>query len=311
MSAVLLREARPLVPAGIGALARADDLIDLLIRDGRIAALAPAGRLDAPDAKPVELGGRWLLPGLWDSHVHLGQLALARERVDLSGCAGAAEVAERFAAAVATGAGKLGPVIGVGFRDALWPDAPTPALLDAIPAAVVAISADVHTVWSNRLALASVGAAPEQWFAREQLAFDLGIAYGEVSPERVDRGVAAALDDAAARGVVGIVDFEMDDAGAAWARRLRAGFAPPIRIAAAVYPQHLDAAAARGQRSGAPIGDHGPVRGGPYKLFADGSLNTRTAWCDEPYSGSGGDTGIAVYSGPALGPNSAARPAPA
>lgn len=303
MSRLLLCELRPLVPTGLDGAGAPDAPIDVLIEDGRIVALAPAGELAAPAAEAVELGGRWLVPGLWDSHVHLGQAAIASERVDLVGCASAAEVAARLAAAVAAGAGQHAAVLGVGFRDALWAETPTAALLDAIPSPVVAVSADVHTVWSNRLALAGIGASPEQWFAREQLAFDLGVSYGRVPPELVDRSVAKVLVDAVARGIVGLVDFDMDDAGAAWARRLRTGTAPRIRVEAAVYPKHLADAVARGQRTGEPIGaslgagidPSGLVCGGPYKLFADGSLNTRTAWCDEPYPGSGGDTGVAVY----------------
>jgi len=44
----------------------------LLVRDGRIAAIAESGALEAPDGAPrIDLGGRALLPGLIDLHTHL------------------------------------------------------------------------------------------------------------------------------------------------------------------------------------------------------------------------------------------------
>ena len=45
----------------------ADRDVDLLIEDGLISKIGSIGRGD------VELDGRWLLPGLWDEHVHFTQ----------------------------------------------------------------------------------------------------------------------------------------------------------------------------------------------------------------------------------------------
>ncbi|HUP19554.1 MAG TPA: amidohydrolase family protein [Gemmatimonadota bacterium] len=46
----------------------------VVIRDGRIAAIGPAGEIDVPaGARVVEGAGRWLAPGLWDMHVHLSK----------------------------------------------------------------------------------------------------------------------------------------------------------------------------------------------------------------------------------------------
>ena len=42
------------------------------------------------DAPQVRLDGRWVMPGLWDAHVHLTQWALARRRLDVSGATSAA-----------------------------------------------------------------------------------------------------------------------------------------------------------------------------------------------------------------------------
>ncbi|MEE8558503.1 MAG: amidohydrolase [Myxococcota bacterium] len=52
---------------------------DVLIRDGRIVAVAPA--LDPPaEARIVDLSGKWVTPGLIDPHSHLGVYALPRTK---------------------------------------------------------------------------------------------------------------------------------------------------------------------------------------------------------------------------------------
>lgn len=43
--------------------------LDLLIRDARIVAIGP--NLDDADATPVDLAGRWVVPGLMNAHTHL------------------------------------------------------------------------------------------------------------------------------------------------------------------------------------------------------------------------------------------------
>jgi cytosine/adenosine deaminase-related metal-dependent hydrolase len=71
MSALLLRQVR-VVPLDGQAAA---DPVDVLIEDGLIAELGPAA---GPHRVPAVAGeGRWLIPGLWDTHVHLAQWALA------------------------------------------------------------------------------------------------------------------------------------------------------------------------------------------------------------------------------------------
>jgi predicted amidohydrolase YtcJ len=57
-----------------------------------------------------------------------------------------------------------------------------------------------------------------------------------------------------------------------------------VRVRAAIWPPWLDAAVDAGHRTGEVVaGTGGRVAVGPLKILADGSLNTRTAWCDEPY----------------------------
>ena len=72
----------------------------------------------------VDLDGGFLVPGLHDRHVHLSQWAMVSRRLDLAGADSAAAVAAIVAASVDRGEPE---VIGFGYRDGLWPDAPTRA----------------------------------------------------------------------------------------------------------------------------------------------------------------------------------------
>src|SRR5690606_28166987 len=70
---------------------------------------------------------------------------------------------------------------------------------------------------------------------------------------------------------------------AAWRRRVAAGFAAH-RVRAGVWLDHLDDALAAGLRTGDPVPGAGPlVTMGPFKVIADGSLNTGTAHCRHPF----------------------------
>ncbi|MAT18865.1 MAG: amidohydrolase [Leifsonia sp.] len=270
---LLLRRAR-LVGAG-------DELVDVLVREGRVAALAPRVEADAA-TEVIDLDGRFVHPGLWDGHVHSGQVSMAARRLDVSGADSAAEVVALVRARLDVAPPAPGDVLlGFGFRDGLWPEEPQPEDLELGEHAVSLVSGDVHTVWSNRAALATIDRGPDDWWLREQDAFDANIAFSVVPEAVLDRW---AIEDAGAwarRGIVGIHDLEMEDAPGAWARRVAAGFGG-LRVRAGVYPAGLDAAV--GVRTGVAIeGTRGLVEGGSFKLFTDGSLNTRTAWCAEPY----------------------------
>jgi predicted amidohydrolase YtcJ len=114
-----------------------------------------------------------------------------------------------------------------------------------------------------------------------------------------DAAVADALTAAASRGVVGVVDLEIDDNVAAWMRRAT-GAEPATRVRAGVWPQHFEDLVARGLRTGDPLPATagGLVTQGPLKVVVDGSLNTRTALCHDPYPGAGGAHGCGVLSVP-------------
>jgi hypothetical protein len=106
--------------------------------------------------------------------------------------------------------------------------------------------------------------------------------------EDLDRWVAEATTAAAARGVVGLLDFEYADNLTDWRRRVTT-HRVDVRVACSIPRDRLDDAIAAGVRTGDLVpGTAGLVEAGPVKLFVDGSLNTRTAYCADPYPGGGG-----------------------
>jgi predicted amidohydrolase YtcJ len=287
--------AAPLILAGVR-LPGADTPVDVHVVRGVVRAIAPAG--SSPDAsvadatsgaERLELDGRWIVPGLWDRHVHMAQWAMVARRLDLAAVASAADAADLVAASVRDGAAE---VIGMGYRDGLWPDRQRIDLLDdaagAVP--VVLVSGDLHACWVNTAAARRHGlldGAGESGVLREGDCFRLVRELDDVADDVLDEWVSDAARAAAARGVVGIVDYEMRWNRDDWARRAATGF-DALRVRFGVYTQHLDRAAEAGLRTGdAVAGTGGLVRVGGYKVITDGSLNTRTAWCVDPYPGVG------------------------
>src|SRR5690349_19608983 len=105
----------------------------------------------------VDLGGRCVLPGFTDAHVHFPTWSLAQRQVRLEGTRSLDEALERIAAA----APDVAPgrwLRGTGWRSGDWaPEVePTKEALDRVtgdtPAALMA--RDYHSLWLNSAALA-------------------------------------------------------------------------------------------------------------------------------------------------------------
>lgn len=267
----------------IGGARVGDRDVDVLVEQGRITVIGSIGRGD------LQLDGRWLLPGLWDEHVHMSQWASARGRLDVSGASSAAEAGRIVGERVASGE-VPGLLVGGGFRDGLWPDVPTAQILDvaAADSAVVLLSADLHSAWLSTAATRRLG-VPADWagLVREAAAFEVATSAAAADEDVVDGWVSAAARAAASRGVVGIADLEMTWNVDPWRRRLDRGF-DALRVQAAIYPDDLDRAIELGLRTDDELQPLLTVGG--LKVLTDGSLGTRTAATVEPYAG--GDTGM-------------------
>jgi hypothetical protein len=280
MADLLLRGAR---------LQGRDAPVDVAVRQGVVVSVAPS--IAAEHAEVLECEGRLLLPGLWDEHVHVTQAAVAARALQLGSTGSAAQAAGAVADSSVAEPGD-GLLLGIGFRDGVWPDLPTRAALDgATDRPVVLLSHDLHCVWLNTAAGRLFNAeVPESGLLVEDAAFAVSSRARDLLAERSDDDVLALGRAAAGRGVVGVVDFEMAWNPGEWRRRFAGGF-DAVRVEASVYPRDLDRAATEGLRTGAVLGSE-LLTVGYLKVLIDGSLNTRTAYCHDPYPD--GTTGLAT-----------------
>ena len=155
----MIRRARP-VP-----LAPGDPVVtmplDVHVRAGVVVEVGTD--LERPDGvEEIDADGRWLLPGLWDQHVHLGQWTLARQRLDLAAATSPEDVVARVGARVHEAPGE--PIIGWGHRPGTWTRGVTVAEIDDVTGVtpVVLIAGDGHHAWLNSAALAALGLPPRR-----------------------------------------------------------------------------------------------------------------------------------------------------
>lgn len=289
---LLLRDVRIV---GLGAPTRVDErlpaeasLVDLRIVDGVIDEIGPALRADG--AEVHDAGGRWAMPGLWDAHVHMAQWESLISRLDVSGTDGPDEVLARIRAHLdGPDAPVVGEVLqGFGFRLGQWSRLPSTAELDAVVGdrPTVLISGDCHAGWLSTAAYGLLGVDPRPGSIDEDEWFEIYFRLGELPmhPERVRAAAETAQRQAAAKGVVGIVDMEFHDGFIEWPWRVSEGL-DRLRVRPATYPAGLDRVLEAGHRTGDVLDPYGLVTMGPLKVITDGSLNTRTAWCCEPFAG--------------------------
>ena len=273
-----------------------DHPVDVLVTDGVVTEIAPA--LDSvAGVDEIDLGGRWVMPGLWDQHVHLGQWVLTSGRLDLAGTPDVESavrlVRDRFTAT--DGA----PVLAWGHRPATWPQPPTVAALDEVSDTVpiVLIAGDGHHGWLNSAALGLLGLPPRtgvvaegEWFDNYARLEALGLS-GDISPASYQR----TMEHLAGLGIVGLVDLEFGERPHSWGERVAAG-ADLLRIRGGVYPDGLAEFIAAGLSTGSPLPGCSPRQVfGVLKLISDGSLNTGTAWCCAPYPSGAGTGGEINY----------------
>ena len=290
VTALLLTNARRAGDAG---------LADVLLDDGRVAAVAPAGSAVAASAERVDLDGRTVIPGLWDAHVHLTQWALVRRRLDVSAATSVQHALGLVRAGlddpVSAPAVPGQPLVGYGFRWATWSEYPTASALDAVAGdvPVILLSGDLHAAWASTAGLRYLGIGDHPTgLLREEEWMPASPRIGAMPDAVTDALVADAARDAARRGVVGVVDFEVAENLVVWRRRVAEGW-DGLRVRASVWEQYLRPVLAEGLRTGdSLVPGTSLVTQGPLKVISDGSLNTRTAYCFDPYAGAPGGRGI-------------------
>ncbi|WP_423920143.1 amidohydrolase [Frigoribacterium sp. 2-23] len=264
-----------------------DDLVDISVVEGRVAALSPAGEVDHGRVEALDLDARIVTPGLWDEHLHFTQWTTTRSRLDLAGTTSADDVLRRVRDELArAGRAETEFLTGYGYRDGTWSSPTTLRALDEVAGdtPVVLINGDLHSAWLNGAAASRVGVdLDETGVVSESRWFDASQRVAAALPPTTAMFREAA-EAAARRGIVGVVEFENADNLAHWPDRVAAGV-DAVRVEASVWPVRLDDAIARGLRTGDRLDPTGLVTMGRLKVVVDGSLNTRTALCWEPYPG--------------------------
>ena len=274
--------------------------VDILVAAGRIRAIAPD--IDRADAsETVDLGGRRVVPGLRDAHVHFTHWAFNRLTADLNRALMSAGNAEEAAEAVARHASEAttgGWIRAMGFRQSSWPAMPQKKHLDRVaPGVPIALtSQDGHSAWFSSAALAAVGMNHETGYLREWEAWEAERQLPAYSEQQTDAAIDTAIDAAVRRGVTHIQDYgwSYDDV-AGWMRRSANG-PLRLRVTSGVHMRQLDEAEAAGWRSGQFLDQFGRHEVGPLKLFADGALGSRTAHCDHGYTGEPDNFGMPLLS---------------
>lgn len=256
--------------------------VDVLVEGGLVTTVGPGMSVAG---EQYDAQGAWLMPGLWDQHVHLAQWTLSSARLDLA-------PARSSAAAVALVRERLAewpdlPVIGWGHRPTAWEDNPVVSQLDAIETdqPIILIAGDGHHGWLNSTALKMLALSTREGVVAEAEWFE---AYGRISSVLGTDGTGPdayrrTMEVAAAQGVVGLVDFEFSGGVDDWVARWEDG-ADLLRVRMSTYASGLDDVLARRLRTGDPLAGDPRLTMGPLKIISDGSLNTRTAWCCDPYA---------------------------
>jgi predicted amidohydrolase YtcJ len=274
------------------------------ILNGRIVAVGSDGAVAGwrgADTRVVDAGGKRLIPGFNDAHVHILDGGAALESVQLNEVTSNAEFVQRIAAFAAKSA--HGDWIRGGeWDETKWSPAvlPTRRQIDAAtaenPVSIERYDGHAVLVNSRALALAGITAAtpdpPGGVIVRDPQGEPTGV-LKDAAMDLVDRvipppnseqrrrALAVALREAAARGVTSVQTLAVDYSTIETLREflnegrltVRVYAAPPI---ARVEDQ---AQLGIGRAFGGPM-----LRLGALKAFADGSLGSRTAYFFEPFA---------------------------
>jgi hypothetical protein len=254
----------------------------------------------------LDLGGRVVVPGFSDAHVHFPTWALAQTEVNLDGCASLDEALERLRTAPPPADGRW--LRGYGWRSGDWQPQrePTRQDLDAIagdtPAAMIA--KDYHSIWLNTAALSLAGGDLEvdggvverdasgepTGVLREEAAWRFKERYMVWPDDEYLEAMRVGIKLANSRGVTAVHDKDgWLGALRLWSQLEERGQLS-LRVWQSIPHDKLDDAVSIGMRSG--MGSPW-LRLGYLKVFMDGTLGSQTAWMLD-------DSGVRITSGEEL-----------
>jgi predicted amidohydrolase YtcJ len=304
-----------LTGVGLGA-DHAQRVTAIAVGDHQIVAIgddAAVLRQKQPGTQLFDLHGAFVMPGINDAHVHLGDAGRIKLSVDLTGCTSLAEMLRRVsAAAAAAPAGEW--LLGGGWDHTLWDNKtlPTRQDLDTVSGGHPAffIRVDGHIAVANSAALALSGltnqtpSPPGGQLDHDGEGNLTGIVREDSGRELIQRHIPApshdlrrraillAVKDAAAHGVTSVQDNSDWDDFLVYQELEREGQLP-VRISEWLSfndPVELLVA----HRAAQPADDR-MLHTGMLKGFMDGSLGSRTAALLSPYTDDPGNSGLPRY----------------
>jgi predicted amidohydrolase YtcJ len=278
----------------------------------RIVAVGGAKEIESwrgPDTQGIDAGGRLLIPGFNDSHVHFIDGGLQLEGIDLKKAATAEEFVRRIADSARSG--REGEwILGGGWDEQCWqpPDLPSRGMIDPVTAGRPALlyRSDLHAALANTVALNLAGVTRESTdppggaIVKDAGGDPTGILKDSainivkrilppLTPERRRQAAKRALSHAASLGVTSVQHMNPTSDDVNLYMELAEHKELTVRIYAASpmreWVEHGRPGIRRG--FGSPM-----LRIGALKGFADGSLGSTTALFFEPYLDSPGTKGL-------------------
>ena len=282
-----------------------------ILRD-RIVGVGTEAEVNAwrgPNSKVIDAGGKLVLPGFNDSHVHFVSGGAQLDNVQLNDATSGQEFVRRIGERAKT-TPKGSWILGGDWDETKWspPDLPTKEMIDPVTGdtPVFVSRYDGHMGLANSAALRAAGITaqtpdpPGGTIVRDAKGNPTGalkdaaqdLLYKHVPPLTHDermRAVKRALAHAASLGVTSVQHMNPDYADIAIYSELRDRGELTARIYAAPYIMDFDDQAKLGIRHA--FGDS-VLRIGAVKGYADGSLGSRTAYFFEPFSDTPGNRGL-------------------
>lgn len=300
---------------------------DLVLVDGKVATMETAGdfaqavavrgrrivrvgtneevrALVGPETRVLSLGGKLVLPGLVDSHVHFLSGSLSLDQIDVSR-ADLPEIQKRLAERIQSRPEEAW-VVGRGWSYAAIPGRlPNRTDLDAVSRdkPVFLVAYDGHTAWvnSNALELAGVTAATPQPEFGEIVHDETGQPSGllkeggamnlvrsripEITREDKRRALLRGLAEARRLGLTGIQNASGNEEELGLYEELdREGLLTLRTISALRMTPDLTEADLESYERLRKRYSSGNVRAGTVKAFIDGVVETHTAAMLEPYA---------------------------
>ncbi|MGA8638870.1 MAG: amidohydrolase [Candidatus Sulfotelmatobacter sp.] len=270
-------------------------------------------KLKGPDTEVVDLGGRFVMPGFNDAHVHLAEGGLQKLTIDLTGVKTLEELRERVKARVE----KAKPdewIVGGGWDETLWPIPTLPSRWDIDEVSdghpVILARVDGHLALANTraLQLANITLAsrdPEggkidrdangqpTGILRDTAQQPVRAAIPQLTHEARREGIEVALADLAENGVTSAQDYSPEWENFQIYEELEKEGKLTARISEWLpFDDVIDELKVK--RGFHPQSDL-MLHSGMLKAFMDGSLGGHTAALMEPYADDPKNSGLPRY----------------